>query len=115
MTRTISADLDNFLRGLALWLNEGIETGQWGNGVEETPYPPDCEHLLLSEILKNDSVRERVEQKSPSRHAHLDKNGMEIDVEPEDSVPTGELHEAIVGNGPKSVVPIMVVMGILWS
>jgi hypothetical protein len=40
---------------------------------------------------------------------------MEIDAEPEDSVATGELHEAIVGNAPKPVVPIMVVMGILWS
>ena len=51
---------------------------------------------LLSEILKNDSVRERVELKSPMRHTHLDMNGMEIDDEPEDSVATGELHETIV-------------------
>jgi hypothetical protein len=55
-----------------------------------------------------------VNLKSPSRHVHLDMNGMEIDAEPEDSVATGELHETIVGNVPKPVDPIMVVMGILW-
>jgi len=69
---------------------------------------------LLSEILRNDSVRERVELKSPTRHTHLDMNGMEIDDEPEDSVATGELYETIVGDVPKPVVPIMTVMGILW-
>jgi hypothetical protein len=55
-----------------------------------------------------------VNLKSPARHVHLDMNGMEIDTEPEDSVTTGELYEAIVGNDPKPVDPIMVVMGILW-
>jgi hypothetical protein len=28
LVRALSADLDGFLRGLALWLNEGIETGR---------------------------------------------------------------------------------------
>jgi hypothetical protein len=48
----LSADLDGFLRGLALWLNEGIETGRWGNGAEEAPHPTDSENLPLSEIMK---------------------------------------------------------------
>jgi hypothetical protein len=42
-------------------------------------------------------------------------NGMEIDAEPEVSVPTGELYEVVVGNSPKPVVSIMVMMGILWG
>ena len=107
------ADLDSFLRGLALWPNEGIETGQWGNGTEEAPYSPDCENLLLSEILKDDSVRERVELKSSVRHAHLDIDGMEVDAEYEDSVASGELYEVIVGDAPKPVNPITVVTSIL--
>ncbi len=53
--------------------------------------------------------------KSPVRHAYLDMNGMEIDAEPEVSVPTGELYEVVVGNSPKPVVSIMVMMGILWG
>ncbi len=53
LARTLSADLDSFLRGLALWLNEGIETGRWGNGAEEAPYSHDSENLLLSEIMND--------------------------------------------------------------
>ncbi len=94
LVRALSADLDGFLRGLALWLNEGIETGRWGNGAEEDPHPPDSENLLLSEIMKDDSNRGRVELKGSTRQAHLDVNGMDIDVEPEDSATNGELHEA---------------------
>ena len=75
LVRALSADLDGFLRGLALWLNEGIETGRWGNGSEEVPHPPDSENLLLSEIMKDDSNRGRVELKGSTRHAHLDVNG----------------------------------------
>jgi len=85
LVRAITADINSFLRGLALCLNEGIETGQWGNGTEEAPYSPDCENLLLSEILKDDSVREREELKSLARHAHVDIDGMEVDAEYEDS------------------------------
>jgi hypothetical protein len=108
------ADLDSFLRGLALWLNEGIETGQWGNGAEEAPYSTDCENWLLSEILKDDSIRERARLKSLARHAHLDVDGMEVDAEDEDSGASGELQEVIVGDASKPVGPITVVTGILW-
>ena len=58
LTRTISADLDNFLWGLALWLNEGIETGRWGNGTEEAPYSSDSKNLLLSEIVGDGSDKD---------------------------------------------------------
>ncbi len=37
LVRALSADLDGFLRGLALWFNEEIETGRWGNGTELFP------------------------------------------------------------------------------
>jgi hypothetical protein len=101
------------VRAKGLWLNEGIETGRWGNGAEEAPHPPDSENLLLSEIMKDDSNRGRVELKDLTRHAHLDVNGMDIDVEPEDSATNGELHEVIVDGAPKPIDPIMEVMGIL--
>jgi hypothetical protein len=113
LVRASSADLDGFLRGLALWLNEGIETGRWGNGAEEAPHPTDSENLLLSEIVKDDSNRGRVELKGSTRHAHLDVNGMDIHVEPEDSATNGELHKVIVDGAPKPIDPIMAVMGIL--
>ena len=74
LARTLTADLDSFLRGLALWLNEGIETGRWGNGAEEAPYSPDYENLLISEIMKCGSDRESLELKGQTRHAHLDMN-----------------------------------------
>jgi hypothetical protein len=35
--------------------------------------------------MKDDSNRGRVELKGSTRHSHLDVNGMDIDVEPEDS------------------------------
>jgi hypothetical protein len=38
---------------------------------------------------------------------------MDIDVEPEDSVTNGELHEVIVDGAPKPIDLIMAVMGIL--
>ena len=63
LVRTLSSDLNIFLRGLALWLNEGIETRRWGNGTEETEYSPDSKNLLPSEIMKGDSDRERVDLK----------------------------------------------------
>jgi hypothetical protein len=113
LVRSLSADLDGFLRGLALWFNEEIETGRWGNGAEEAPHPPDSENLLLSEIMKDDSKRGRVELKGSVRHAHLDVNGMDIDVEPEDLTTNGDLHEVIVDGAPKPLDPIMEVMGIL--
>ena len=59
-------------------MTEGIETGRWGNGAEEAPYLPDSENLSLSGIMKGDSERERAEPNDPTRHAHLDMNGMEI-------------------------------------
>ena len=55
----------SFLWGLALWINEGIETGRWGNGSEEGEYSPDSENLLLSEKMKDYSDRERVDQVHP--------------------------------------------------
>jgi hypothetical protein len=64
--------------------------------------------------MKDDSNEERVDLKGPTWHVHLDVNGMEIDVEPEDLVTTGELHEVIGGETPRSMGPIMTVMGILW-
>jgi hypothetical protein len=59
LVRARSADLDGFLRGLALCLNEGIET-----------------------------------MKGSTRHVHLDVNGMDIDVEPEDLTTNGESIES---------------------
>ncbi len=51
--------------------------------------------------------------KGSTRHAHLDVNGMDIDVEPEDLATNGELDEVIVDGAPKPMDPIMTVMGIL--
>jgi hypothetical protein len=104
----------SFLRGLALWLNEGIETGRWGNGAEVAPYSPDSKNLLLSEIVRGDSDKERVELKGQTRHAHLDMTGMEIDAEPETLVSCVEVGEEIAGEAPRPMDPIMTVMGILW-
>ena len=63
--------------------------------------------------MKDDSNRGRVELKGSTRHAHLDVNGMDIDVGPEDIATNGELHEVIVDGAPKPMDPIMAVMGIL--
>jgi hypothetical protein len=63
--------------------------------------------------MKDDSNRGRVELKGSTRHAHLDVNGMDIDVEPEDLTTNGDLHEVIVDAAPKPLDPIMEVMGIL--
>jgi hypothetical protein len=63
--------------------------------------------------MKDDSYRGRMELKDSTRHAHLHVNGMDIDVEPEDLTTNGKLHEVIVDEAPKPMVPIMVVMGIL--
>ncbi len=79
----------------ALWLKEEIETGRWGNGAEEAPYSPDSESLLISEIMKDDSDRERMELKGQTRHAHLDMDGMESS------------HVALA---PRPMDPIMAVM-----
>ncbi len=54
-----------------------------------------------------------MELKGSTRHAHLDVNGMDIDVEPEDLATNRELHEVIVDGVPKPMDPIMTVMGIL--
>jgi hypothetical protein len=51
--------------------------------------------------MKDDSKRGRVERKGSVRHAHLDVNGMDIDVEPEDLTTNGDLHEVIVDGAPK--------------
>jgi hypothetical protein len=114
LARAITADTDSFLRGLALWLNEGIGTGQWGNGTEEVPYSPDCEERLLSEIVKDDSIRERVELESLARHAYLDIDGMAVDAEYVESGASGESDEAMADDAPRPVSPIMAVTGILW-
>jgi hypothetical protein len=71
-----------------------------GYGTEEFPHPPDSENLLLSEVMKDDINRGRVEMKGSTRHTYLDANGMDIDVEPEDLSTNGELHEVIVGGVP---------------
>ncbi len=63
--------------------------------------------------MKDDSNRGRVELKGSTRHAHLDVNGMDIDVEPEDIATNGELHEVIVDGALKPMDPMMAVMGIL--
>jgi hypothetical protein len=63
--------------------------------------------------MKDDSNRGRVDLKDSTRHVHLDVNGMDIDVEPEDSATNGELYEVIVDGVPKPIDPIMEVMGIL--
>ncbi len=63
--------------------------------------------------MKDDSNRGRVELKDSTRHSHLDVNGMDIDVEPEDSATNGELHEVTVDGAPKPIDQIMTVMGIL--
>jgi hypothetical protein len=63
--------------------------------------------------MKDDSNRGRVELKGATRHAHLDVNGMDIDVEPEDLATNGDLHEVIVDGAPKPLDPTMTVMGIL--
>jgi hypothetical protein len=42
-----------------------------------------------------------VKLKDLTRNAHLDVNGMDIDVEPEDLTTNGELHEVILGGAPK--------------
>ncbi len=76
---------------MALWLNEGIETGRWGTGAEEAPYSPDSKNMTLSEIVSSDSDKERVDLKGQTRHAHLDMDGMETDVEPETLVAGGEV------------------------
>ena len=91
----ISADLDRFLRGLALWFNEGIETGQWGNETEEDPYSTDSKNLLLSELVRDGSDEERLELQGQTRHAHLDIDGMEIDAEPESLVACGEVDKVV--------------------
>jgi hypothetical protein len=105
--------IDVFLRRLALCLNEGIETERWGNGVEEVPHPSGSKNLLLSEIMKDDSNRGRVDLKGSTSHAHLDVNGMDIDVEPEDLATNGEIYDVILDGDPKPMDPIMMVMGIL--
>ena len=114
LTHTISADLKSFLRGLALWINEGIETGRWGNGAEDVPYSPDSKNLLLSEIVRGGSDKERVDLKGQTRHSHLDMDGMEIDAEPETLVACGELDEEIAVETSSPMDPIMTVMDILW-
>jgi hypothetical protein len=114
IAHTISADLDSFSRGQALWLNEGIETGRWGNGAEEAPYSPDSENIALSEMVSSSSNKETVEPKGQMRHTHLDMDGMEIDTAPEALVADGEMDGGITCEVPRSIDPIMTVMGILW-
>ena len=114
LTHTISADLDSSFRGQAPWLNEGIETGRWGNGAEEAPDSPDSENMVLSEKVSSSSNRETVELKGQTRHAHLDMDGMEIDAEPETLVADGEMDGGITCEAPRPINPIMAVMGILW-
>jgi hypothetical protein len=46
--------------------------------------------------MKDDSNRKSVDLKGPTRHVHLDVNGLEIGVEPEDLVTSGELYEVIM-------------------
>ncbi len=70
--------------------------------------------LLLSEIVRDDSDRERVDLKGQTRHTHLDMDGMEIDAEPETLVSTCEVDEGIAGQVPRPMDPIMTVMDILW-
>jgi hypothetical protein len=43
--------------------------------------------------VRGDSDKERVDLKGQTRHAHLDMDGMEIDVEPETLVSCGEVDE----------------------
>jgi hypothetical protein len=95
------------------WFEDPGTLGRWGNGVEEAPHPTDSENLLLSEIMKGDSNRGRVELKDSTMHVHLDVNGMDIDVEPEDLGTNVDLHEVIGGGTPRPMVPIMTMMGIL--
>ena len=114
LAHTISADLDSFLRGQALWLNEGIETGRWGNGAEEAPYSPDSENIALSEMVSSSNDKETVELKGQTRHAHVDMDGMEIDAEPETLVADGEMDGGITCESPSPIDPIMSLMGILW-
>ncbi len=114
LAHTISADLDSFLRGLALWLNEGIETGRWGNGSEEAPYSTDSENMTLSEMVSISIDKETVELMGQTRHAHLDMDGMEIDDESETLVSDGEMDGGITCEAPRPIDPIMTVMDILW-
>jgi ribonuclease HI len=114
LAHTISADPDSFLRGQALWLNEGIETGRWGNGAEEAPYSSDSENMTLSEMVSSSSNRETVEPKGQMRHAHLDMDGMEIDTTPETPTADGEIDRDITCEVPRPIDPITAVMGILW-
>jgi hypothetical protein len=113
LTHTISTDLDSFLRGLALCLNEGIETGRWCNGAEEDPYSSDSENMSLSEIVSTGSDKETVELKGQTRHAHLDTDGMEIDAEPESLVADDEVDGVITCEAPRPIDPIMTVMDTL--
>jgi hypothetical protein len=114
LTNTISADLDSFLRGQALWFNEGIETGRWGNGSEEAPYSPDSENIALSEMVSSSNDKETVELKGQTRHAHVDMDGMEIDAGPETLVADIEMDGVITCEDPRPIDPITTVMGILW-
>ena len=52
--------------------------------------------------------------KGQTKHAHLDMDGMEIDVEPEDLVDNSEVDEGIADEAPRTMDPIMTVMDILW-
>ncbi len=64
--------------------------------------------------MKDDSIRERVELESLSRHAYLDIDGMAVDAEYVESGDSGELDEAMADDAPKPVSPITAVTGILW-